>query len=188
MTVVKAAGLAAFGERWATDAGYASLILDYRGFGDSDGEPRNLVSLEKQYADYLAVIRWARTQPELFRADKIVVAGSALSALYVAQFVVEEPGIAGGIAHSPTLDGESHKLLSYRIHDLLCVAYAALMAQPTNPRLLFWASVDWLRSKLGLSPIFIKSIGRPDEFAFLNSPSSYPGAFISSGKPSILLI
>ena len=49
MTLVKEAGFAVFGERWAKEAGYASLILDYRGFGDSEGLPRNFASLEKQY-------------------------------------------------------------------------------------------------------------------------------------------
>lgn len=94
-----------FRRRWATDAGYASLIFDYRGFGDSGGEPRSLVSLEKQYEDYLAVINWARTKSEMFHSDKIVVMGSATSGLSVARLVVEESGLAGGMGHSPLLDG-----------------------------------------------------------------------------------
>ena len=66
MTVVKEAGMAVFGERWATDAGYASLIFDYRGFGASDGLPRNLLVLEKELQDFRSVIEWARARPEVF--------------------------------------------------------------------------------------------------------------------------
>lgn len=96
-----------FGERWARDAGYASLIFDYRGFGHSDGHPRNLVVLEKQLQDYRSVIEWARARPELFRTDKIVVMGSALSGLVVSDLVINDPDLAGGMAHAPLLDGQT---------------------------------------------------------------------------------
>ena len=95
-----------FGEHWARDAGYASLILDYRGFGDSDGRPRNVVVLKKELQDYNAVIEWARAKPDVFRTDKIVVMGSAMSGLLVSYLVNHDAGLAGGIAHSPLLDGQ----------------------------------------------------------------------------------
>ena len=105
MTLVKEAGLAVFGERWASEAGYASLILDYRGFGDSGGQPRNLLVLEKQLQDFRSVIEWARDRPDTFRTDKIVVMGSALAGLVVSKLLIHDPGLAGGIGHSPVLDG-----------------------------------------------------------------------------------
>lgn len=105
--VIKDAGLAAFGERWGTDAGYASLILDYRHQGESDGEPRNVVELGKQLDDYRSVIQWAREHPALFREDKIVVMGSAMSAIYVANLVLQDDLLAGGMVHCPLLDGKS---------------------------------------------------------------------------------
>jgi alpha/beta superfamily hydrolase len=103
MTVIKDAGMNSFGRRWAADAHYASLIFDYRYFGASDGEPRNFVSLVKQREDFEAVIGWARQRPELF--SKIVLMGSAMSALVVTQLALDDPGIAGVMAHSPMLDG-----------------------------------------------------------------------------------
>ncbi|KAJ7621280.1 hypothetical protein FB45DRAFT_1032536 [Roridomyces roridus] len=45
LTVIKDAGLLAFGERWAAEGRYASIIFDYRFFGGSGGTPRNFVSL-----------------------------------------------------------------------------------------------------------------------------------------------
>ncbi|HQV19916.1 MAG TPA: hypothetical protein PLC22_16575, partial [Gordonia sp. (in: high G+C Gram-positive bacteria)] len=42
--------LGAFAERFA-DAGYACLVFDYRHFGDSDGEPRGLLSVRRQRAE-----------------------------------------------------------------------------------------------------------------------------------------
>ncbi|KAJ8699255.1 hypothetical protein PTI98_002387 [Pleurotus ostreatus] len=105
MTVIKDAGLASFGERWASDAGYASLIFDYQFFGDSGGEPRNFVSLEKQLEGYKSVLKWARQHPDLFRNDNIIVMGSALSGISVSQLLLEDTSVAGGMAHCPTWDG-----------------------------------------------------------------------------------
>lgn len=104
--MIKGAGLAAFGERWASEAGFASLIFDYRGFGESEGTPRNVVDLNAQLDDYKSVIQWARGRPVTFRSDKIVIMGSALSGLSVSKLVQEDIGLAGGMAHSPMLDGK----------------------------------------------------------------------------------
>ncbi|PFH50116.1 hypothetical protein AMATHDRAFT_145872 [Amanita thiersii Skay4041] len=168
MTVIKEAGLSTFGEEWASKAGFASLIFDYRGFGSSGGEPRDLVDLEKQYQDYQSVIQWARGRPELFRLDKIVVVGTAVGGLTAARLVLEDPSLAGGIGQSPMLDG-----------------YTTLMALPFNPRLVFLAMVDTIMSKLGLSPLFIKAVGHPNEFALLNTKSAYPGFEMMFSQGSI---
>ncbi|KAJ6469455.1 alpha/beta-hydrolase [Mycena sanguinolenta] len=158
MTVIKDAGLAAFGRRWAVDAQYASLIFDFRYFGASGGEPRNFVSLIEKREDYEAVIRWVRQRPELYLNSKIVLMGSAMSALVVSQLALDDPGLAGVMAHSPMLDG-----------------YDTVMAAGFNPRLLFWAVIDHVKGMLGFAPLFIRAVGRLNEFALLNSPSAHPG-------------
>ena len=48
-----ASGLAPFKKAFC-NAGYAVFAFDYRHFGDSDGEPRGLVSPTKQVDDYVA--------------------------------------------------------------------------------------------------------------------------------------
>lgn len=106
MGATKEGGLSTFGEMWASSAGFASLILDYRFFGDSDGEPRNFVSLVKQLEDYKSVIQWARERPEVFRNDKIVVMGCAASGMTVASLLLQDSGLAGGMAQCPLLDGQ----------------------------------------------------------------------------------
>ncbi|KAJ6577966.1 alpha/beta-hydrolase [Mycena capillaripes] len=158
MTVIKDAGLAAFGQRWPVDAHYASLIFDYRCFGGSDGEPRNFVSLVEQREDYETIIRWARLRPELFLSTKIVLMGSTMSGLVVMQLALDDPGLAGVMAHSPTLDG-----------------YDTVMAAGFQPRLLSWAAVDKVKGMLGLPPLFMPAVGHPNEFALLNTASAHPG-------------
>ena len=58
----RAARLDAFAERFA-DAGLAALVFDYRHFGDSGGEPRQLLDIGKQHDDWRAALAFARTAP-----------------------------------------------------------------------------------------------------------------------------
>ena len=58
-------GLEPFAERFAR-AGLATFLFDYRCFGDSDGEPRNLISPRRQLEDWEAAAiatrhGWRRT-------------------------------------------------------------------------------------------------------------------------------
>ena len=50
-----------------------------------------------------------------------------------------------------------------------------MLTAPVKPRLLLLAIVDYLRGKVGMSPIFVRAIGKPNEFAMLNTPSCYDG-------------
>jgi len=56
---VKEMRLDAFAERFA-DAGLAALVFDYRHFGDSTGEPRQLIDIGKQHDDWRAAVAFAR--------------------------------------------------------------------------------------------------------------------------------
>lgn len=157
LSLIKEAGLQKFGERWAQDAGFASLIFDYRGFGQSDGS-RNLIIIRRQTEDYRAVIRYARKHPDNFVASKIVAMGSALSGLSVATLCCDEPGLAGGMAHCPVLDG-----------------YTTMMKSTFDIRKPFRAMLDFIASMVGLPPVHIQVVGKPGELALLDSPSAWSG-------------
>ncbi len=51
--------LPAYAERFAA-AGLAVLLFDYRHFGDSGGEPRQLLHIGRQLEDYRAAIAFAK--------------------------------------------------------------------------------------------------------------------------------
>jgi dienelactone hydrolase len=42
------------------DNGFAALVFDYRHFGESSGEPRQLLDVNRQYEDWDAAITFAR--------------------------------------------------------------------------------------------------------------------------------
>ena len=59
---IKAGGLAPFAERFRKE-GFVAIAFDYRNFGGSGGQPREVLSVPRQRADYSTVIRWAVEQP-----------------------------------------------------------------------------------------------------------------------------
>src|ERR1700739_718791 len=66
-------GLLDFAEPFA-DAGIDAFVFDYRGFGDSEGAPRQDVSVRRQWQDYHAAIAAARHLPGVDR-DRIALWG-----------------------------------------------------------------------------------------------------------------
>ena len=67
--------LPAYAERFAA-AGLAVFYFDYRNFGDSHGNPRNLVSPFRHVQDWLAAIEHVRTLPAI-NANRIGLWGSS---------------------------------------------------------------------------------------------------------------
>ncbi|NBQ42745.1 MAG: hypothetical protein EBU23_09530, partial [Mycobacteriaceae bacterium] len=52
-------GLSDYAEAFC-DAGFVVLVFDYRHFGASSGQPRQLLDIHRQQDDYRAAIAWAR--------------------------------------------------------------------------------------------------------------------------------
>ena len=67
-------GLMPFAEPFAA-AGMDVVLFDYRGFGDSEGEPRQDISVNKQRQDYHAAVDAARNLPGVDR-DRIALGGT----------------------------------------------------------------------------------------------------------------
>ena len=57
---VRALRLYAYAERFA-EAGYVVVAFDYRGFGDSEGSPRQVLDVAMQLQDWRAALQFART-------------------------------------------------------------------------------------------------------------------------------
>ena len=63
-SAVREQRLDAYAERFAA-AGLAVLVFDYRHFGASQGEPRQLLSIARQLADWRAAVAHARNLPDV---------------------------------------------------------------------------------------------------------------------------
>lgn len=85
------------------DAGYAVLAFDYRHFGLSEGQPRQLVHSGRQREDWRAAIAYAR-QLEQVDPQRIVLWGSSFSGGHVLALAADDPEIAAVIAQVPAID------------------------------------------------------------------------------------
>jgi len=103
-------GLPAYAEAFR-DAGFAVVLFDYRHFGASTGEPRQLLDIGRQHDDYRSVIAWARRLDGI-DPDRIVLWGSSFSGGHVLAVAAGDPRIAAVVSQAPFTDA---------IPALLCV-------------------------------------------------------------------
>ena len=149
--------LPAYAERFV-EAGFAVLIFDYRYFGESEGQPRQLIDVKKQREDLRSAIRFARTLTGI-DPDRIALWGSSLGGGHVIAVAAEEPSIAAVIAQVPGLD-----MVSKEARATIKVPTPVLL------KLLGAAVRDAIQGFLGLPPYYAKVFGEPRETAVFSDP------------------
>jgi pimeloyl-ACP methyl ester carboxylesterase len=101
------------GRRWRLDiyaerfaaAGLAALVFDYRNFGASEGEPRQLLDIGMQQEDWLAAIARARGLDKV-DPERIALWGTSHSGGHAVALAAREPRIAAAVvAQVPFADG-----------------------------------------------------------------------------------
>lgn len=155
-------GLLPFAQRYA-DAGLDALAFDYRHFGASAGEPRQLVSVRGQLEDYAAAIAFARSL-EGVDPERIVLWGTSFSGGHVVAAAVADGRIAAVISQNPAMDGRATllRLLSYAgPGQLLKVGIAALR--------------DIVAARRGQPPVMLAVVGAPGTLAAMSTPDAQPG-------------
>lgn len=95
--------LPAFAEAF-TQAGYATVTFDYRGFGDSEGERGRLVPA-MQIADILSVIAWAKQQPVL-DPDRVGLWGTSFGGCHIFGAAANNPDVKCVVSQLAFADGE----------------------------------------------------------------------------------
>lgn len=87
------------------DAGYAVLVFDYRGFGDSPGEPRQRFRLGMQREDWRSAVAYARTLAGV-DGQRIALWGYSMGCSSVVTRAAKAPeGIAAVLTLCPFIDG-----------------------------------------------------------------------------------
>ncbi len=155
-------GLVRYAERFAV-AGVDALAFDYRHFGSSGGEPRQVLSVPRQLEDYAAAIAYARSL-EGVDPDRIVVWGSSYSGGHVVPVAVADGRVAAAIAQVPAMDGA------------LALLDVARYAGPGHLARLVLAGVrDVAASLRGRAPVMIPQVGPPGSVAVMSTPDAEPG-------------
>jgi pimeloyl-ACP methyl ester carboxylesterase len=144
------------------DAGLDVLVFDYRGFGDSDGTPRQCVSFRRQRADYHAAIAAARLLDGV-DPHRIVLWGTSYSGGHVVPVAVEDGRIAAVVSLTPAMDG---------LTVLTTLAGHA-------PRALAGLTAHGVRDAagvlLGRAPHHVLIVGAPGTPAMITTPGALEG-------------
>lgn len=137
------ASIAPYAERFA-NAGMHVLVFDYRHFGASDGDPRQVVSVRRQLQDYSAAIAFARSLPGVDPA-RIAAWGTSFSGGHALVTAATVRGVAAAVCQCPMMDGfaavrrilqyagpwQLLRLSSHGLWDLVLAAFARAHFIPT---------------------------------------------------------
>jgi dienelactone hydrolase len=155
---VRTMRLDAYAERFSA-AGYACLVFDYRYFGDSEGQPRQLLDIRKQLQDWTAAVAYARTLTGI-DDNRIGLWGTSFSGGHVIATAARLPGIAAVIAQCPFSDS---------------IASLSRLSPLISARITALAVRDLIGARLGRPPVMVPTAGNPGEVALMNAPDAYPG-------------
>jgi len=150
--------LGPFAERFAS-AGFAALVFDHRGFGDSDGEA-DLFHPRRQLEDWRAAIAFARSLPGI-DPDRVATFGSSLGGGNALAAAAEDQDVAAAISQVPFLD----------------IVRQAHRASPLVTARMLTAAIRGRH---------LPAVGQPDEAAFINAPGGEEGCcrVVSIGEDS----
>lgn len=85
-------------------AGIATLAFDYRNTGESDGEPRQHISLRAQRADVHAALDYARAHRRI-DADRVGLWGTSLGGMNVLRVAADRADVAAAVVQCPIVHG-----------------------------------------------------------------------------------
>lgn len=156
------AGLVPYARAFA-EAGFNVLLFDYRHFGASEGEPRQLVSVPQQLADWQSAIDFARQQPGI-DPGRVALWGSSFSGGHVLVAAARDGGIAAVSAQGPMMDGLAAVLN--------VISYAGL---GSIMRLSVLGVRDQFQALIGREPLYATIVGHPGETAAMATGDAYEG-------------
>lgn len=155
---VKEMRLGAYAERFS-EAGYDVLVFDYRHFGESEGQPRQILDIKKQHQDWISAVEFASKKSQV-PIERIILWGSSLSGGHVMAVADKLPKVAAVIAQVPHVNGIASAMMS-RFVDSIKLSTAGI--------------IDCVKAGLGLAPFYVKASGEPGELALMTAPGESSG-------------
>jgi hypothetical protein len=156
-------GLLPFAERFAA-AGLEVLLFDYRGYGTSDGSPRQDVNHRKHRQDYQAAVAYAGTLTAVDRT-RIAVWGTSYSGGHVIAVAAGDPTIAAVISQGAAMDGLAALRMSARSGEGMSSAAGRTKARATAAAI----ARDIVRALTRHRPITVPVFGEAGSTALITS-------------------
>jgi uncharacterized protein len=157
-TLTRNDGLPRFAQAFA-EAGFVVLLFDYRHFGDSSGEPRQLLDIGRQREDFRAALAHARSLP-FVDSERLILWGFSLGGGHALSVGEQDAQVAAVISVAPFVNG----LANLRLIPLWVLLRATVLAL-----------LDGLRALFGRPPLYVPAAGEPGSFALLTAEEALPG-------------
>ncbi|WP_179476071.1 alpha/beta hydrolase [Mycolicibacterium vinylchloridicum] len=151
-------GLDAYAERFAR-AGIAALSFTYRHFGDSGGQPRQLLSIRRQLADWDAALDYVRSRSDI-DPGRVAVWGTSFGGGHALTIASRHPELRAAVAQCPFTDG---------------LASARALGLRSTARALPSVMGDLLAAARGRQPVTIALAAPPGELGLMNAPDALTG-------------
>lgn len=153
-------GLEPFAQAFAA-AGLDAFAFDYRGFGNSQGTPRQRVRLADQIADFHAAVAAAKELPGV-DPNRVVLWGVSLAGGHVLQVAADRKDIAAAIAVVPMVDGVAaakHALATHAPAELLRSTRLGIRSR--------------LMDRIGREAVTMPVVAQPGELGALTLSGAY---------------
>ncbi|OBG75808.1 alpha/beta hydrolase [Mycobacterium sp. E3305] len=161
-SATKRLGLPAYAEKF-TAAGLAVLAFDYRHFGASGGEPRQVIDVDEQRDDYRAAVRYARGRDDI-DPRRVALWGTSLSGGHVLAVAADDPDVAAVVSQVPLIDGW-HRGRGLRERLSWDVAWRTLQFTAAAVR-------DVVGAKVGQRPYLVPVVSRSGGVAVFTEPEA----------------
>lgn len=167
MGATREMGLDAYAARFAAE-GIAALAFTYRHFGDSTGQPRQLLSIKRQLADWDAAIAHVKSRGDV-DGGRIAIWGSSFGGGHVITVASRHRELLAAVTQCPFTDG---------------VASARALGPVGSLRLLPTVARDFAAKALGRQPVRIALAGPPETRALMAARDALPGylALVPEGE------
>lgn len=150
-------------------AGLAALTFDYRHFGQSAGEPRQVIDVRKQLEDWRAAVNLARSLDVVDR-QRIALWGTSLSGGHVINLAAGDPSVAAVVAQVLAIDKSTRQLVKEAKAKMAREGISLAALVRVSLRSVAAGAYDALRGRAGLAPRYMRVIGRPGQVAAFTSP------------------
>ena len=155
---IKEMGLQPYAEAFA-NAGYTVLVFDYRHFGASGGEPRQLLDIQHQLQDWKAALTFVRSLDQV-NPDQVAIFGSSFGGGHVIITAAQDNRVVAAIAQCPFTNG---------------VASAMTLGVSGLCKVTAVSMLDTAAGLLGMQPKMINLAGPPQSTALMNAPDAVSG-------------
>jgi fermentation-respiration switch protein FrsA (DUF1100 family) len=161
-SATKRLGLPAYARTFASE-GIAVLAFDYRNFGSSGGQPRQVIDVEQQREDYRSAVRFVRHHDGI-DPDRVALWGTSLSGGHVLAVAADDPNLAAVVAQVPMIDGwHRGRGLRARLNWEITWRTAQFTAA---------ALYDVLGARLGRPPYTVPVVAEPGHIAVFTEPEA----------------